>query len=112
MLASERFSDDARALLESLTFPGMDSEGVALATEAARIKTRLDALNRVLTGEDEVLIRFVDSGDTEVVLRVDSVLSEARQLATVFRQTVEAVRRSWPDANDGVGEADDLEGLE
>lgn len=89
-------------------------ELTALILEAARMKDRLDALHRILTGEDDLWVRLVPSrGSTEVLeIRVDGAAQESRQLATVFRQTLADIeRRRSGDGDSGGKGGDDLEGL-
>lgn len=105
----EYLTDSARDLFESLRKPEMGADGVALCLEAARMKQRLDQLDSILAGESEIFsCAQLESG--ELVMRVDAALQEARQLATVFRQVIEAIYRRWPD-DDGGGEDDVLAGL-
>ena len=101
----EHLTGEARALYHALVRPGMGADGVALCVEAARMKQRLDRLDEVLSGESE-LFEIVPLESGEVVMKVDAALQESRQLATVFRQTVESIYRRWPD--DAGGEDDDV----
>ncbi|EKT83052.1 terminase small subunit [Rhodococcus phage Mbo4] len=79
--------------------------------EACRIKDRLDQLDRILSGEEELWLRLVTSrGDAEVLeIRCDSALQESRQLATVLRQLLAEIRRlkdanTAPDPDDGLAD--------
>lgn len=108
--------EGGRQLFDELSLATDPYELTALIVEAARIKDRLDHLNRVLTGEEELWLRLIPSrGDSEVLeIRVDSAAQEARQLATVFRQMLADIerRRISDDDSDGKGkERDDLDGL-
>lgn len=106
---TESMTESARALFESLRKPEMGADGVALCLEAARMKQRLDQLDAILAGESEIFSTTqLESGD--LVMKVDSALQEARQLATVFRQVIEAIYRRWPD-EDGQEDDDVLSGL-
>lgn len=65
--------------------------------EMCRIKDRLDKLNAVLVGESDSFIRFREREDeAEIVLMVDSALSESRQQANIFKQLYASLR--IPDA--------------
>jgi hypothetical protein len=88
--------DNAPDLFENLSETGDSAEMVALITEACRIKRRLDQLDRLIGGDDELWMRLITArGGDEAVLevKIDSALSEARQLATVFRQMLAEVAR-------------------
>lgn len=105
----EHLTAAAEELYLSLHKPEMGADGVALCLEAARMKQRLDQLDTILAGESEIFSTTqLESG--ELVMRVDAALQEARQLATVFRQVIEAIYRRWPD-DGGDGEDDVLAGL-
>lgn len=82
-----------------------------MVVEACRIKDRLDQLDRILSGEEELWLRLVASrGEAEVLeIRCDSALQESRQLATVLRQLLAEIRR-LKDASDS-GEYDPLDDL-
>lgn len=111
MRSSDHLTDGGQDLLDALVWEGMPTEGVALALEAARLKSRLDTLHAILSGREESLLAFVDDLESkEIILRVDAVLAEARQTATVFRQTLNEVRRGWP-ADGAEDEEDDLANL-
>ena len=108
-VAVEHLTAAARDLYLSLHKPEMGADGTALCLEAARMKQRLDQLDAILAGESEIFeCAQLESG--ELVMRVDAALQEARQLATVFRQVIEAIYRRWPD-DGGDGEDDVLAGL-
>lgn len=63
--------------------------GLVLLEEAARIADRLDRLDALLTGDDEVWARLVHDLRTDSYeLRIDSALIEARQQASVLRQVL------------------------
>lgn len=94
-------------LFDSLVDQGDPASLVALITEAARAKDRLDRLHALMAGADHVWMHLVPSrGNVEVLeIRMDSAPQEARQLATVFRQLlVEIDRRRGGDE----GATDDL----
>ncbi|WP_067573682.1 hypothetical protein [Nocardia acidivorans] len=103
----------AAALLESLSEPTDSAELAALVLEAARIKGRLDRLDRLISGDEELWARLVTArggDDTVLEVRIDSTLTEARQQATVFRQMLaEIVRRRGEDS--GTGGYDPLDDL-
>ncbi|MGV9666945.1 hypothetical protein [Nocardia niigatensis] len=103
----------AAALYESLSDPTDTPELSALVLEAARIKHRLDRLDRLISGDEELWAYLVTAkGGDEAVLevRIDNAMTEARQQATVFRQMLaEIVRRRGQ--NNGAGEYDPLDDL-
>lgn len=67
---------------------------VALIEEAGRTKDRLDQLDAILRGDTDLWAQLVEGrSGTTLEVRVDSVMQEARQLTTVFRQTLAEIRR-------------------
>lgn len=108
--------EGGQQLFDELSLATDSYELTALIVEAARIKDRLDHLNRVLAGDEGLWLRLVPSrGDSEVLeIRVDSAAQEARQLATVFRQMLADIERRRISDGDSEGSGkggDDLEGL-
>jgi hypothetical protein len=97
------FDDGGAELFESLSLPTDSAEIRALITEAARSKDRLDQLDLALSGDDHLWMRLVTTrggDDTDLEIKIDGALTEARQLATVFRQLLaEIARRRGPDPN-------------
>lgn len=65
-----------------------------LLEEACRIADRLDQLDALLRGEADVWARITlpKGDDSELVLRVDAAMSEARQHATALKQLVAELR--------------------
>lgn len=106
------FDSGGRRIFADLHQIGDGAAMVALIVEAARHKDRLDLLNRVLAGDEDLWLSLVPSrGDVEVLeVRIDSAAQEARQLATVFRQTLVEVQRRRGD-DSGSDDDDDLAGL-
>jgi hypothetical protein len=106
------FDDAAAALFEALSEPDDSAEMAALVTEATRIKDRLDQLDRVIGGEADLWLRLVPArgDDTVLEIRIDSALTEARQLATVFRQMLAEIKRRRAD-DGGSGGYDPLDDL-
>lgn len=84
----------------------------ALIVESCRIKDRLDMLNLVLTGNEDVWMRLanVRGSDDLLEVRIDSAATEARQLATVFRQMLAEVKRRR-DEDDNPDDGDPLDDL-
>lgn len=81
-------------LREALALEGDPADLTALIQEAARTKDRLDQLDAILRGDVEMWAQLVDGRSGKVLeVRVDSVMQEARQLTTVFRQTLAEIRR-------------------
>jgi hypothetical protein len=104
-------SRGARDLLDSLSDPGDPPFLAALIVEAARIKHRLDKLDRLLCGDEDLWLRLVPyQGDLEVLqVKIDSGMQEARQQATVLRQLLAEIQRhKAPDEPD---DDDALDGL-
>ncbi|MFE3059113.1 hypothetical protein [Nocardia sp. NPDC059239] len=100
-------------LFESLSDPADSAELSALVLEAARIKDRLDRLDRLIRGEEELWARLVTArgGDDAVLeVKIDSALTEARQQATVFRQMLTDIGRQRSQAG-GAGGYDPLDDL-
>ncbi|WP_306357444.1 MULTISPECIES: hypothetical protein [unclassified Nocardia] len=107
------FAAGGALLAESLGTEGDSAELSALIVEAARIKDRLDRLDRLISGEDELWARLVTArggDDTVLEVRIDSALTEARQLATVFRQMLAEIarRRGQEGGTGGYDPLDDL----
>jgi hypothetical protein len=68
---------------------------LVLIEEACRIADRLDRLDAVLRGDEDAWARLlVDEDGGEITVKVDSVLSEARQHATALKQIVAELRQS------------------
>lgn len=99
-------------LVETLSAPTDSAEMRALITESARIKDRLDRLDRILGGDEELWARLVASRGGEQILeiRIDGALTEARQQATVFRQLLAEIarRRKEDSPRDDDDPLDDL----
>lgn len=105
----EEFGPGGAALKASLDAPGDDAATRALIVEACRTKDRLDRLNRITSGDEDVWCR-VFNGEGEVVLKLDTAVSEQRQLTTVFRQLLAEIQRRQGDRG-AEGEADPLADL-
>ena len=106
---SEEFGRGGRRLFAQLSAPGNDAATDALVVEACRAKDRLDRLNQITSGDEDSWAR-VFSGEGELVLKLDTAVSEQRQLSTVFRQLLaEVQRRQGSHVSDG--EEDGLAGL-
>lgn len=91
----DAFEAGGQALYDSLIEADDPLSLVALITEVSRIKDRLDRLNSLMAGDDNVWMHLAPSrGNAEVLeIRMDSAASEARQLATVFRQLLNEISR-------------------
>lgn len=92
----EEFSPGGQALYQHLTNPSNDASTQALIVEAARTKDRLDRLNRITSGDEDTWCRIFH-GEGEIVLKMDTAVSEQRQLATVFRQLLAEIQRRQGD---------------
>lgn len=106
---TEEFGTGGSALLAGLSDERDDVSTRALIVEAARAKDRLDRLNRITSGDEDTWCRIFQA-DGEVVLKMDTAVSEQRQLATVLRQLLAEVQRRQGDRSDE-GEPDGLADL-
>ena len=80
--------------------------------EAGRIVDRLAKFNALLDGDIETWTRVVTARDATIELRVDNVMSEARQQTTVLRHLLaEIARQRGNPANPGADDDDGLDGL-
>lgn len=100
------FDEGGMNLRASLCRPGDDGPTRALIDEACRAKDRLDRLHLIVRGDVESWTR-VFTGEGELVLKLDTAVSEVRQLSTVFRQLLAEIQRRQGD----VGGDDDDDGL-
>ncbi|RAV34913.1 hypothetical protein [Corynebacterium heidelbergense] len=107
----DEFNEGGKALFGSLCRESDSAATRALIVEAARAKDRLDRLHLVVRGDVDSWTRVFRSGDAgELVLKLDTAVSEQRQLATVFRQLLNEIReRQGEDVGDD--EPDGLAGL-
>lgn len=103
------FDSGGTALHASLSLPGDDGPTRALIVEACRAKDRLDRLHRIVRGDVDTWTR-VFTGEGELVLKMDTAVSEVRQLSTVFRQLLTEIQRRQGDGRGGE-EEDGLAGL-
>ncbi|WP_018024096.1 hypothetical protein [Corynebacterium ulceribovis] len=92
----EEFGPGGRLLHADLAQGTDDAATSALIIEAARTKDRLDRLNRITSGDEDVWTR-VFTGEGELVLKLDTAVSEQRQLSTVFRQLLAEIQRRQGD---------------
>lgn len=97
-----------QALFEALHRPEDDGSTAALIAEACRAKDRLDRLHLIVRGDVDTWTR-VFTVDGEAVVKLDTAVSEVRQLSTVFRQLLAEIQRRQGDQ--GVDGDDDLAGL-
>lgn len=107
--APEDFGPGGQALIDGLAMPGNDAALRALIVETARTKDRLDRLNRITSGDEDVWARIF-TGEGELVLKLDTAVSEQRQLATVFRQMLSEIQRRQGDRG-STDEEDGFKGL-
>ena len=81
-------------LREALAQDDDPADLVALIEEASRAKDRLDQLDAILRGDTDMWAQLTEGRGGKVLeVRGDSVMQEARQLTTVFRQTLAEIRR-------------------
>lgn len=92
----EGFGPGGQALFDQLMVGDWDVATMALIVEAARAKDRLDRLARITSGDEDTWTR-VFTGEGEVVLKMDTAVSEQRQLSTVFRQLLAEIQRRQGD---------------
>lgn len=109
---AEFFSSGGRSLYESLT-QDSDSEATrTLIVEACRAKDRLDRLNALTSGEADSWCRiFTDSNGGELTLKIDTALTEQRQLSTVFRQLLNEISERQGGGDDDSDDSDPLGGF-
>ncbi|GLB62675.1 hypothetical protein NCCP2495_05530 [Dietzia sp. NCCP-2495] len=108
----DEFGPGGTELHGALSRPDDEYSTTSLVVEAARIKDRLDRLHALTSGDADSWCRvFRSDFDGELVLKLDTAVSEQRQLTTVFRQLLaEIERRQGDDGGAGDG-GDDLAGL-
>lgn len=103
------YDDGGKRLFDSLSAPTDDGSTRALIVEACRAKDRLDRLHRIVRGDEDTWTR-VFTGEGELVLKLDTAVSEVRQLSTVFRQLLTEIQRRQGNGG-GADEEDGLAGL-
>lgn len=103
------FDSGGAALHAALSLSDDDGPTRALIVEACRAKDRLDRLHRIVRGDVDTWTR-VFTGEGELVLKMDTAVSEVRQLSTVFRQLLTEIQRRQGDGRGG-DEEDGLAGL-
>lgn len=104
------FGPGGRAILDSMTRDNDAAEITALIVEAARMKDRLDKLDAMLSGDVDSWARLIPHDDGPVYeLRISGAMTQSRQTATVFRQTLaEIVRLRANDDDDDDDPMSDL----
>lgn len=108
----ELLSKPAMEVYNSLLKQGMTAHERSLCMEAARIKHRLDRFEAMLLGEDTEWVSIVDQKRNRTIsLRVDDVLRESRQTATVYRQLIEQINNLAISQNDSFEDGDVLDDL-
>lgn len=109
---SDDFGRGGFALWRSLHSEDNDAALTALVVEACRAKDRLDRLSRITGGDEDSWCRVFrgGEGDGELILKLDTAVSEQRQLSTVFRQLLAEIQRRQGERN-AVDEEDGLAGL-
>ena len=90
--AQDRLQAGGQQLWDSLVQDGDPHSLRALIEEACRAKDRLDRLQLITSGDVDTWTR-VFTGEGELVLKLDTAVSEQRQLATVFRQLLSEIER-------------------
>ena len=103
------YDDGVQRLFDSLSAPTDDGSTRALIVEACRAKDRLDRLHRIVRGDEDTWTR-VFTCEGELVLKLDTAVSEVRQLSTVFRQLLTEIQRRQGNGG-GADEEDGPAGL-
>lgn len=85
-----------KALWEDLKTGQIDRD--VLVLEACRTTDRLDRLERALAGEGSEWITFREKRDGDVIVVIDSVLTEARQQALALRALLADLKTAAPAA--------------
>ena len=106
----EDFNPGGRALLKEIWVDGAGFDIQSMMIEAARMKDRLDRLHLLTRGDVEEWTR-VFAGEGEVVLKLDTAVSEQRQLSTVYRQYLAEIHRRVGEMGGGDDEEDGLADL-
>lgn len=108
--SADEFGPGGRAIFDSLARDNDPAEITALIVEAARMKDRLDKFDMLLSGDVDAWCRLIPSDDGPVYeLRVSGAMTQSRQTATVFRQTLaEIVRLRANDDDDDDDPMSDL----
>lgn len=101
-----------RLLAASLTEDDDPAELLAMIEEAGRIKDRLDRLDALASGQEELWLHLTELRESgEYKVSIDQPLQEARQLATVFRQMLAEIARRREKPGGGGGDGDVLNDL-
>lgn len=95
----EEFGPGGREIVSELLSGQDDVSTKALVIEAARAKDRLDRLNRITSGDADTWTRIF-KGEGELILKMDTAVSEQRQLATVLRQLLAEIQRRQSEQSD------------
>ena len=105
----DQFGPGGQDLFDDLSTDLDDASTSALIVEAARTKDRLDRLHRLTSGDEDAWCRVL-TVEGELILKLDTAVSEQRQLTTVFRQLLAEIQRRQGDRGSG-GEEDPLADL-
>lgn len=98
-------------LVEGLALPDDPVMISVLITEAGRIADRLEILHAIASGQQTIWARLVEGRDGDIEVRIDNVLAEARQQATVLRQLLSEITRQRGSAPPAGPPDDVLAGL-
>lgn len=111
MVTGESESGSER-LARELGVEALTGAAWALATEAVRIKQRLDQLDAYLAGDPDAWLRMVARFDPLVVdIVIDKALAEARQQAVALKTVLAELRAAGAGGQEKplpIGKADDL----
>lgn len=78
-----------------------------MITEAGRLSTRLDGLDRLLAGDVDTWMEISEVRGGTLEVRVDNVMGEARQGAGVLRQMITEIDRRIKALDSAAGADDD-----
>lgn len=95
------FNAGGRALYSDLHRDSDDVATTDLIVEACRSKDRLDRLHKVVSGDVDSWTRIFNEDGGEYVLKLDTAVSEVRQLATTFRHLLTEIQRRQGDVSGG-----------
>ncbi|WP_257202959.1 hypothetical protein [Corynebacterium cystitidis] len=95
----EEFGDGGREIIRHLLSDSDDVSTRALIVEAARAKDLLDSLNRITSGDVDTWTR-VFVGEGELVLKIDTAVSQQLKAQTNLRQLLAEIQRRQSERPD------------
>ena len=101
---ADRFGPRGQRLWDAYADLVDGERGLVLLEEACRTADRLDRLDALLVGDEDVWFRLVHNTRTEdYEIKVDGALVEARQQAAVLRQLLSSI--TVKESGDGDADA-------